>query len=123
MAGRKPVAALPRPPSLSRILKDLEAAGLLARRPDATDSRRSLLCLSPKGTAMVAGAGPFLDRIHREIARRFGPDRMEELLAMLDALERALAEPPRAPAAGKWPGRAAIEEQRRPGSPGSEKPR
>lgn len=81
-------------PSLSRILKDLEAAGFLARRPDDADSRRSLMSLSAKGSAMVTGAGPFLDRIHREIARRFGADRVQELLAMLDDLERALAEPP-----------------------------
>jgi homoprotocatechuate degradation regulator HpaR len=81
-------------PSLSRILKDLEAAGLLVRRPDDEDSRRSLMSLSPKGTAIVTGAGPFLDGIHREIARRFGPARVQELLAMLDELERALADPP-----------------------------
>ena len=42
---------------------------------------------------MVTGAGPFLDRIHREIARRVGRDRIEELLVLLDELERALSEP------------------------------
>src|SRR5476651_2315237 len=58
-------------PSLSRILKDLEAAGHVRRRPGDDDSRQSLLSLSPKGSTMVTGAAPFLDRIHREIARRF----------------------------------------------------
>jgi len=57
-------------PSLSRILRDLEAAGYLKRRPGAADSRQSLLSLSPKASAMVSGAAPMLDRIHREIARR-----------------------------------------------------
>ena len=81
-------------PSLSRILKDLEAAGYVRRRPGDDDSRQSLLSLSPKGSATVTGAAPFLDRIHREIARRFGPDRVDELLALLGDLEHALADPP-----------------------------
>ena len=81
-------------PSLSRILKDLEAAGHIRRRPGQDDSRQSLLSLSPKGSATVTRAAPFLDGIHREIARRFGRDRVDELLAMLTELERALAGPP-----------------------------
>jgi homoprotocatechuate degradation regulator HpaR len=81
-------------PSLSRILKDLEAAGHIRRRPGQDDSRQSLLSLSPEGSATVTRAAPFLDGIHREIARRFGRDRVDELLAMLAELERALANPP-----------------------------
>src|SRR5207253_8597620 len=80
-------------PSLSRILKDLEAAGYVGRRAAPDDSRRSLLSLSPKGTAMVVGVAPLLERIHREIARRFGAARIEELLAMLADLERSQANP------------------------------
>ena len=89
-------------PSLSRILKDLEAAGHIKRRPGDEDSRQSLLSLSPKGSAMVTGAGPFLDRIHREIARRVGHERIDRLLVLLDELEQALAEPSNErPAQGK----------------------
>jgi hypothetical protein len=43
---------------------------------------------------MVTGAAPLLERIHHDIARRFGPQRIDQLLAMLDALERSLASPP-----------------------------
>jgi DNA-binding MarR family transcriptional regulator len=78
-------------PSLSRILKDLEAARYIRRRPGDSDSRQSLVSLSPRGRAMVTRVAPFLDGIHREIARRFGPDRVEALLALLDQLESALA--------------------------------
>jgi homoprotocatechuate degradation regulator HpaR len=81
------------PPSLSRILKDLEAADLVRRRPGRGDSRQSLLSLSPKAAAMVARVAPFLDGIHRDIARRFGRDRLDILLALLAELETALAEP------------------------------
>ena len=69
--------------SLSRILKDLEAAGYVRRRTGKDDSRQSLLSLSPKGAATVMRAAPFLDGIHREIGRRFGRDRVDELLALL----------------------------------------
>ena len=81
-------------PSLSRILKDLEAAGYIRRRPGSDDSRQSLLSLSPRGSATVMRAAPFLDGIHREIARRFGRDRIDELLALLAELETSLADPP-----------------------------
>jgi hypothetical protein len=40
-----------------------------------------------------AGSAPLFDH-HREIARRFGPDRVEALLALLDGLESTLAERP-----------------------------
>lgn len=80
-------------PSLSRILKDLEAAGHIRRRPGDPDSRQSLLSLSPKGTAMVTAAGPFLDGINREIVRRAGRERIDRLLVLLDELESALGEP------------------------------
>jgi homoprotocatechuate degradation regulator HpaR len=81
-------------PSLSRILKDLEATGYVRRRTGKDDSRQSLLSLSPKGAATVTRAAPFLDGIHREIARRFGRDRVDDLLALLADLETALADPP-----------------------------
>ena len=81
-------------PSLSRILKDLEAAGYIRRRPGSDDSRQSLLSLSPRGSATVTRAAPFLDGIHRESGRRFGRERVDELLALLAKLETALAGPP-----------------------------
>jgi len=82
------------PPSLSRILRDLEAAGYIRRRPGEDDSRLSLLSLSPEGSAAVTRAAPFLDGIHREIARRFGGERVDALLGLLAELENALADPP-----------------------------
>lgn len=81
------------PPSLSRILKDLEAADLVRRRPGRGDSRQSLLSLSPKAAARVTRVAPFLDGIHRDIARRFGRDRLDALLTLLAELETALAGP------------------------------
>jgi homoprotocatechuate degradation regulator HpaR len=81
-------------PSLSRILRDLEASDHIRRRTARGDSRQSLVSLSPRATAMVTRVAPFLDRIHREIARRFGKERVERLLELLAELETALAEGP-----------------------------
>jgi homoprotocatechuate degradation regulator HpaR len=77
-------------PSLSRILKDLEAADYIRRRTARDDSRQSLVSLSPRGTAMVTRVAPFLDGIHRDVARRFGRDRCGRLLVLLAELEQAL---------------------------------
>lgn len=77
-------------PSLSRILKGLEAADYIRRRVARSDSRQSLVSLSPKGAAMVTRVAPFLDGIHRDIARRFGRERCEQLLALLTELEDTL---------------------------------
>ena len=77
-------------PSLSRILRDLEIEGYVKRRSGEVDSRHSLLSLTPKATAMVAGVASRLDRVHDEIADRFGSDRFEQLLALLSQLEQAM---------------------------------
>jgi homoprotocatechuate degradation regulator HpaR len=77
-------------PSLSRILRDLEAQGYVRRRPGDADSRKSLLSLTPKATALVSGVAVRLDRVHEEIATRFGSDRFDQLLALLTQLEQAL---------------------------------
>lgn len=90
LAGRSYLLA----PSLSRILRDLEASDHIRRRTPEGDSRQTLVSLSPKATAMVIRVAPLLDRIHREIARRFGKDRVDQLLALLAELESALAEGP-----------------------------
>lgn len=89
LAGRSFLLA----PSLSRILRDLEASDHVRRRTSDTDSRHSLLSLSAKGTAVVAKAAPFVDRIHQEIVERFGVGRANQLLKLLTELERALAMP------------------------------
>lgn len=81
-------------PSLSRILKDLEASEHVRRRTAEDDSRQSLVSLSPKAAAMVTRIAPFLDGIHRDIARRFGAERFNKLLALLGELETALAAEP-----------------------------
>ena len=81
-------------PSLSRILRDLEALGLIQRRLDEADQRRSIISLSDKGTVLIEQVSPESEAIYAEITRRFGADRLAELQAMLRELETLLAEGP-----------------------------
>jgi homoprotocatechuate degradation regulator HpaR len=81
-------------PSLSRILRDLEALGLIRRRLDAADQRRSIISLSDEGEKLIERVSPESEAIYAEITRRFGAQRLGELQAMLRELESVLAEGP-----------------------------
>ena len=73
-------------PSLSRILKTLEARGLIEVRKDQSDGRRTLINLSPAGGAFLAEAAPESAKIYEEIEALVGKDRIETLLDEIDAL-------------------------------------
>ncbi len=80
------------PPSLSRILRDLEARKLVGRRPVDNDLRRSRISISAGGTALIEEVAPDSEAIYAEITRRFGAARLAELQGLLAALEASLAE-------------------------------
>jgi ribosomal protein S18 acetylase RimI-like enzyme/DNA-binding MarR family transcriptional regulator len=79
--------------AISQVADGLEGAELIATQPDPTDERRRVLTLSPAGRALHQELRPLWNRIDGallEIAQGGGGD----LLAALDAAERALhAEP------------------------------
>lgn len=70
-----------RPPSMTRVVQDLEARGLVIREPDATDRRVARVRATPKGRqlmrsgrsrrirAVVDLLGPLDERERRAIAR------------------------------------------------------
>ena len=76
-------------PSLSRILPDLEARGLILRRQVPSDLRRTLVRLTPEGLKLIAAHAPHSERIYGSIEQRFGADRLAELLRLLRELEDA----------------------------------
>ena len=87
------VATCLRPPSLSRILPDLEARGLIERRAVASDMRRAMASPTRAGLDLIARHAPQSQAIYRQIEERFGRERLEQLYALLGALEQALAPP------------------------------
>lgn len=77
-------------PSLSRMLRDLEARGLISRRAVATDLRRGTVSITPKGVELIAAVAPLSEAIYTQITATYGAANLARLQEMLAALEREL---------------------------------
>lgn len=73
-------------PSLSRILKDLEARSLVHRAPVATDQRRAEISLTAPGYALVGLVAPESEAIYNLIEDAFGDKALHRLLRQLGDL-------------------------------------
>lgn len=80
------------PPSLSRILPELEARSLIRRRQADADLRRSVISLEPKGLRLIATHAPYSEEIYDGIETHFGAARLAQLFALLRELETSLEE-------------------------------
>jgi DNA-binding MarR family transcriptional regulator len=72
--------------TLSRELKPLVAAGLLGEARDASDARRRVVRLTPRGRGILRRAGPLWSRAQSELTASFGDARTGRLLSELQAL-------------------------------------
>jgi homoprotocatechuate degradation regulator HpaR len=72
-------------PSLSRILKALEARGLIEPR-GAADARRRPVALTPAGQALFDRVAVISEAVYRDIEEAFGQAELETLLALLTRL-------------------------------------
>jgi homoprotocatechuate degradation regulator HpaR len=79
-------------PSLSRILRDLEARHLIERRAAEADLRRGVVSISPKGLRLIEAVAPTSEAIYAAITRRYGARKLAELQDMLRELEGSLSE-------------------------------
>ena len=70
-------------PSLSRILRDLAARGLIVRQVSSDDARRFFHALTPKGRRLLSDVSPEFNPVYRELERRLGPERIRRLNASL----------------------------------------
>ncbi len=78
-------------PSLSRILRDLDARGLIERKTAKTDLRRGVVSISEKGLKLMEVVAPSSEAIYAAITKRYGAKKLVELQNMLGALEASLA--------------------------------
>ena len=78
-------------PSLSRILRDLEARRLIERQTAQADLRRGLVSISEKGLKLIEVVAPSSEAIYAAITRRYGARKLAELQEMLGTLETCLA--------------------------------
>jgi homoprotocatechuate degradation regulator HpaR len=81
-------------PSLSRILRDLEARHLIERRTAKADLRRAVVSISAKGLKLIEAVAPSSEAIYAAMTKRYGARKLAELQDMLRALESSLAELP-----------------------------
>jgi homoprotocatechuate degradation regulator HpaR len=79
-------------PSLSRILRDLEARQLIERKVAKADLRRGLVSISVRGLRLMETVAPSSEAIYAAITKRYGARKLAELQDMLHALEGSLAE-------------------------------
>ena len=78
-------------PSLSRILRDLEARRLIERKTAKSDLRRGVVSISEKGLRLMEVVAPSSEAIYAAITRRYGAKKLAELQEMLGALEASLS--------------------------------
>lgn len=73
-------------PSLTRMIKSLEERGFITRQKDKEDGRRVLLKLAPAGYAILNTVTPDTSAIYEHLETRYGRDRVEHLLDLLNEL-------------------------------------
>jgi homoprotocatechuate degradation regulator HpaR len=78
-------------PSLSRILRDLEARHFIERKVAKSDQRRNVVSISNKGLKLMSVIAPTSEAIYAEIARRYGARKLAKLQHLLSQLEMSLA--------------------------------
>lgn len=86
------------PPSLSGMLTRLERLRLIKRRRRSSDQRRLHIALSPEGVARFDVASRQMERIYRDIERRFGKRRLATLFNLLRSARALQPDQPAPPA-------------------------
>ena len=81
-------------PSLSRILRDLEARHLIERKVVKADQRRVVISISARGLRLIEAVAPSSEAIYAAMTKRYGARKLATLQAMLQALESCLSELP-----------------------------
>ncbi|UCE30021.1 MAG: homoprotocatechuate degradation operon regulator HpaR [Burkholderiales bacterium] len=74
--------------SMTRIIRALEDRDLVVRSRDSSDGRRLVIALTPAARALLKRITPKSREIYRELEVRYGAERIDLLLDMLDELAR-----------------------------------
>src|SRR6202035_2096319 len=79
-------------PSLSRILRDLEARHLIERKVVKADQRRVVVSISTRGLRLIEAVAPSSEAIYAAITKHYGARNLAKLQEMLQTLESCLLE-------------------------------
>ena len=75
-------------PSLTRIIRAMEDEGLATRATDRDDRRKSIATITEAGRALIVAHMAESNAIFARLERDFGHDKLEQLLDLLDELQR-----------------------------------
>lgn len=78
-------------PAMAELVDDLQRLGIVERRPDPSDGRAKLICLTDAGWDAMRTAQGILADLEREYAELVGAERFEAAAQTLDDLLRALS--------------------------------
>lgn len=73
-------------PSLTRMIRSLEERSFITKHKDRGDGRRVLLKIAPAGEAIIHEVLPDSRRIYEALEKRFGAERLDGLVDLLDEL-------------------------------------
>lgn len=77
-------------PAMSELVDDLQRIGFVERRPDPSDGRAKLICLTDAGWEATRTGRRVIADIEAEYAQLIGAERFEVALQTLDALLRGI---------------------------------
>jgi DNA-binding MarR family transcriptional regulator len=77
-------------PAMSELVDDLQRLGIVERRPDPSDGRAKLICLTDAGWEAMRTARRVIGEIEADYAQRVGAEEFEATAQTLDALLRSL---------------------------------
>lgn len=80
-------------PSLTRIIRAMEDEGLVKRNSDPDDKRKSLLSISAAGKAVIQNHSAASNALFSRLQDRFGADKLETLLDLLEDLRAVKFDP------------------------------
>jgi homoprotocatechuate degradation regulator HpaR len=75
-------------PSLTRILRSMESDGLVGRRTDAADRRRTLVSVTTAGKVLITRHRQRNAQIFAHVEAEFGREKLDLLLDLLDELQQ-----------------------------------
>ncbi len=75
-------------PSLTRMVRPMEEEGLICRSTPAEDRRRVLVQITGTGRNLIAEHAAASAAIFAEIEQKYGQDRLESLLDLLEDLQK-----------------------------------
>jgi DNA-binding MarR family transcriptional regulator len=73
-------------PAMAELVDDLQRLGIVERKPDPTDRRAKLICLTDQGWTAMRTGHQIIARLEAEYAQLIGPQSFEAMCQSMQAL-------------------------------------